>query len=60
MEETILNKLKIIWKEAVLAYFEVPFQYLFGGTERNHEKSQPISRVRFEICVSRIRTSLAQ
>jgi len=55
-----LNKLKIIWKEAAVAYFEVPFQYLFGGTEGNHEKSQRISRARFEILVFRIRTSLAQ
>jgi hypothetical protein len=29
MEESILNKLKITWKEAAVAYFEVTFQYLF-------------------------------
>jgi hypothetical protein len=53
MEETILNKLKIIWKEVAVAYFEVAFQYLFGATEGNHErkKSQPISRARFELWV---------
>jgi hypothetical protein len=34
------NELKRIWKEVIMASFEVLFQHLPGGTEKNHKKLQ--------------------
>jgi hypothetical protein len=35
---TVNEKLRIIWKEAVKAYFKVPFCHSFGETNTNHKK----------------------
>jgi hypothetical protein len=40
-----------MWKEEVLAYFQVLFQYFPGGNEETHEKhlqGERLSRLRFE------------
>jgi hypothetical protein len=34
---TTTNKFVIIWKETVMASFEVPFQYFSDRTDENHE-----------------------
>jgi hypothetical protein len=31
------NEMKGMWKEAVVAYFQVPFRDLYGGTEEVNE-----------------------
>jgi hypothetical protein len=35
-----------MWREAVMAYFEVLYQHLPGGTKKSHEKSVKIADLR--------------
>lgn len=34
------NKLEKMWKEADMAYFEILYWHLLGGTDNNHDKFQ--------------------
>jgi hypothetical protein len=57
---TLSNDLERIWKEAVVAKFEVPSRHVYGGAEENHEyRVFPSAETPTDISLIRIRNVTA-